>query len=40
MSQAINTATELTQDQMDALRGLLDSEVVLIGGGEFSGLLN
>lgn len=34
MSPIVNTAVELTQDQQDALRGLLDSEVVLIGGGE------
>ncbi len=38
--QTTHATTDLSQDQMDALRGLLDSEVVLIGGGEFSGLLN
>ena len=38
--QTTHATTDLSQDQMDALRGLLDSEVALIGGGEFSGLLN
>jgi hypothetical protein len=31
---------EFTQDQQDMLRSLLDSEIVLIGGGEAIGCLN
>ncbi len=33
MNTAINTSTELSLDQI-VLRDLLDSEIVLIGGGE------
>ncbi len=34
MQNAANTTAELTQDQQDALRSLLDSEILLIGGGD------
>ena len=38
-NQTISSA-ELSQDQQDLLRSLLDSEIVLIGGGEAVGCLN
>jgi hypothetical protein len=38
-NQAISTV-ELPQDQQDMLRSLLDSEVILIGGGEVAGCFN
>ena len=38
-NQAIS-AVELSQDQQDMLRSLLDSEVMLIGGGEVAGCFN
>ena len=38
-NQAIS-AVELSQDQQDMLRSLLDSEVILIGGGEVAGCFN
>jgi hypothetical protein len=34
MQNELNTTVELTQDQQDALRSLLASEVALVGGGE------
>jgi hypothetical protein len=37
--QALNTV-ELDQEQQDMLRSLLDSELVLIGGGEAVGYFN
>ena len=40
MEKQINTSVELSQDQQDLLRSLLDSEIVLIGGGEAVGCLN
>ena len=38
-NQAISSV-ELSQDQQDMLRSLLDSEIVLIGGGDVIGCLN
>lgn len=40
MNTQTATANELSQDQQDMLRSLLDSEIVLIGGGEAIGCLN
>ena len=40
MEQQVNAMNDLTNDQLDTLRALLDSEVVLIGGGEAIGCLN
>jgi hypothetical protein len=40
MNTQTAVATELSQDQQDMLRSLLDSEIVLIGGGEAIGCLN
>jgi hypothetical protein len=33
-------AVELTQDQQEMFRSLLDSEIILVGGGEAIGCLN
>ena len=40
MEQQVNAMNDLTNDQLDTLRALLDSEVALIGGGEAIGCLN
>ena len=40
MEQQFASCVELSQDQQDMLRVLLDSEFVLIGGGEAAGCLN
>ena len=40
MQKLVTPAVELSQDQQDTLRALLDSELVLIGGGEAAGCLN
>ncbi|HNY47306.1 MAG TPA: hypothetical protein PKN64_10140 [Casimicrobium sp.] len=37
MQNTVSNTLELNQDQQDALRSLLDSEIVLIGGGEVVG---
>ncbi|HNY47307.1 MAG TPA: hypothetical protein PKN64_10145 [Casimicrobium sp.] len=37
MKSDFQTTFELNQDEQDALRSLLDSEIVLIGGGEVVG---
>ena len=34
MQQQHDTTTQLSQEQHDILRALLDSEVLLIGGGD------
>ncbi len=40
MNTQVAAATELSQDQQDMLRSLLESEIVLIGGGDVIGCLN
>jgi hypothetical protein len=40
MNTQTANAIELGQDQQDFLRSLLDSEIVLIGGGDAIGCLN
>jgi hypothetical protein len=40
MNTQTANAIELAQDQQDFLRSLLDSEIVLIGGGDAIGCLN
>jgi peptidase E len=40
MEKQVTTSVELSQDQQDMLRSLLDSEVILIGGGEVAGCFN
>ena len=40
MNNAATSSAELSNDQQDILRSLLDSEIVLIGGGEAVGVFN
>ena len=40
MHTEITSSVELNDDQQAALRSLLDSEIVLIGGGDIVGCLN
>jgi len=40
MDKQVITPAELNEDQQDMLRSLLDSEMVLIGGGEAIGFFN
>ena len=40
MDKQLTPSLELSQDQQDMLRSLLDSEIVLIGGGDVIGCLN
>jgi hypothetical protein len=40
MEQQSSNTVELNQEQQDMLRSLLDSELVLIGGGEAVGYFN
>ena len=40
MEKQVNNTVELSQDLQDMLRGLLDSEIVLVGGGEAVGVFN
>jgi peptidase E len=40
MNNQIVTSAEVSQDQQEAFRNLLDSEVLFVGGGEAIGCLN
>ena len=40
MNTEFTSSIELNDDQQAMLRGLLDSEVILIGGGDIVGVLN